>query len=159
VAKLRTELPIHRHRVDESPLSHALCHGSHPTSVVVQLCTPFFHVAASALYRLDGCEQIGAATGCLLCRCLLSRERNLHMSHLGAHSPLPRYRGSIDGAPGHALPIDHDFMPFRGGCFGSAEISDCWTRNLYLLPDLLSKARSAWSGETEISKIKRRRGV
>ena len=45
-----------------------------------------------------------------------------------------------DGAPDHALPIDHNFMPFRGGCVGSAEISAGWTRNLYLLPDRLSQA-------------------
>ena len=84
---------------------------------------------------------------------LLPRERNLHMPHLGAHSPKPGYRGSIDSAPDHALPIDHDFMPFRGGCVGSAEISAGWTRNLYLLPDRLSQARSAGSREAEISAI------
>jgi uncharacterized membrane protein len=38
-----------------------------------------------ALYRLDGREQIGAATGRLLCGSLLPRERNVHMSNSGAH--------------------------------------------------------------------------
>ena len=60
--------------------------------------------------------------------------------NLGAHSPKPSYGGFTDGAPDHALPIDHDFMPFRAGCIGSAEISAGWTRNLYLLPDRLSQA-------------------
>ena len=46
----------------------------------------------------------------------------------------------IDCAPDHALPIDHNFMPFRGSCVGGAEISARWTRNLYLLPDRLSQA-------------------
>jgi hypothetical protein len=77
------------------------------------------------------------------------------MSYLGAHSPKPGYRGSIDGAPDHALPIDHDFMPFRGGCVGSTEVSDGWTRDLYLLPDRLSEARPALGAATEISGIKR----
>src|SRR5207247_1974776 len=42
----------------------------------------------------------------------------------------------------YAFPIDSDFMPFRGGCGCSAEISAGWTRNLLLLPDRLSEARS-----------------
>jgi hypothetical protein len=79
MAELHSELPVHRHRVDQSPLSHALCHGSDPSAVVVQFRASVFHVVASTLYRLDGCEQIGAATGCLLCSGLLPRERNLHM--------------------------------------------------------------------------------
>jgi len=120
---------------------------------VVQFRAPVFHVAASALYRLDGREQIGAAAGCVLCGCLLPRERNLHLPHLGAHSPKPGCRGSIDSAPDHALPIGYDFMSFRGGCVGGAEISAGWTRNLYLLPHPLSQARSAGSGDAEISAI------
>ena len=153
MAELRSELPVYRYRVDQSPLSHALCHGGDPTPVVVQFRTFVFHVAASALYGLDGREQIGAAAGCLLCSCLLPRERNLRLSHLGAHSPKPGYRGPIDGAPDHAFPIGHDFMPFRGGCVAGAEISAGWTRNLYLLPHSLSQARSAGSADAEISAI------
>ena len=84
VAKLRSELPVHRHRVDQSPLSHALCHGGDPSSVVVQFRAPVFRVAASALHRLDGREQTGAATGCLLCGGLLPRERNLHLPNSGS---------------------------------------------------------------------------
>jgi hypothetical protein len=76
------------------------------------------------------------------------------MSYLGAHSPKPGYRGSIDGAPDHALPIDHDFMPFRGGYVGSVEISASWTRNLHLLPDRLSEARPAGGAAAEISGMK-----
>src|SRR5438128_579380 len=44
-------------------------------------------------------------------------------------------------------------MPVRGRCGGSAEISTGWTRNLYLLPDRLSEARSAESREAHISGI------
>lgn len=154
MAELRSELPFHRHCVDQSPLSDALCHGGDASPVVVQFRASIFHVAASALYCLDGCEQIGAATGCLLCSGLLPRERNLHLSYLGAYSPKPGYRGSIRGAPDHALPIGYNFMPFRGGCAGSSEISAGWTRNLYLLPHSLSQARSAGSADAEISAIK-----
>jgi Endosomal/lysosomal potassium channel TMEM175 len=95
---------------------------------------------------------------CVLCCGLLPRERNLHLPHLGAHSPKHGYRGSIDGAPDHALPIVHDFMPLRGGCVGSAEISAGWTRNLYLLPHPLSQARSAGSTDAEILAIKAETG-
>jgi hypothetical protein len=103
---------------------------------------------------LNGREQIGAATSCVLCSGLLPRERNLHLPHLGAHSPKPGYRGPIDRAPDNALPIDHDLMPFRDECFGGAQISAGWPGNLYLLPDPLSQARSAGSAEAEISAIK-----
>ena len=123
---------------------------------VVQLRPPVFHVAASALYRLDGREQTGAATGCLLCGGFFPREHDLRMLNLGAHSPKPGCGGFIDGTPNHALPIGNDIMPFRGGC---VEISSGWTWNLYLLPDRLSEARSARSKEANISAIKRTRGV
>jgi hypothetical protein len=139
--------------LDQSPSSDALCHRGDPSAFVVQFLASVFRVAASALYRLDGREQIGAATGCVLCSGLLPRERNLHLPHLGAHSPKPGYRGSIDGAPDHALPIGHDFVPFWRGCVGGAEISAGWTRNLYLLPHPLSQARSAGSADAEVSAI------
>src|SRR5438552_9730948 len=42
-------------------------------------------------------------------------------------------------------------MPFRGGCGHSAEIPAGWARNLHLLPDRLSEARSTGSGESSIS--------
>src|ERR1700746_2826176 len=48
-------------------------------------------------------------------------------------------------------------MLFRGGCTCSAEISAGWTRNLYLLPGRLSKARSPKGGEAEISSLARPR--
>ena len=85
MAELRGKLPFHRDCLDQSPLSHALCHGGDPTSVVVQLRTPVFHVAASALYGLDGREQTGAPTGCLLCSGFLPSERDLCMFDPGAH--------------------------------------------------------------------------
>ena len=49
----------------------------------------------------------------------------------------------------HAHPIGHDLMPFWDGRHCSAEISTGWTRNLYLLPDRLSEARSARIGEVK----------
>jgi hypothetical protein len=99
----------------------------------------YFNVAASTRHRLDGGEQIGAATGCLLRRGFLPGKRNLHLSHLGAHSPKLGDRTSIGVAPDHSLPIGHDFMFFRGGCVGSVEIPTGWGRNMYLLPDPLSQ--------------------
>jgi Endosomal/lysosomal potassium channel TMEM175 len=42
-------------------------------------------VAASALHRLDGREQIGSPAGFLLRGGLLPGERDLHISDLGAH--------------------------------------------------------------------------
>ena len=56
-----------------------------PSSVVVQFRASVFRVAASALHRLDGREQIGAATGCFLCGGFLPRERDLRMLNPGAH--------------------------------------------------------------------------
>jgi hypothetical protein len=56
-----------------------------PSAVVVQFRASVFHVAASALYRLDGGKQIGAATSCFLCGGFLPRERDLHMLNPGAH--------------------------------------------------------------------------
>src|SRR5262249_34853399 len=61
----------------------------------------------------------------------------------------------VDCAQGHALAINHDFMSFRGGFGSCVEISANRDRNLYLLPDRLSKARSASSWETDIFGIKR----
>src|SRR5512133_2376909 len=63
-----------------------------------------------------------------------------------------------DRAQDHALAIDHDLVPFRGGCGCSAEISTGWTRNLCLLPDRLLEARSAGSGDPDISGIARPHG-
>ena len=50
-------------------------------------------------------------------------------------------------------------MSFRVRCGGSAEISAGRTRNLYLLPDRLSEARSAWSWGARLSGIKVLAGV
>ena len=85
MAKLRGELPIHRHRLDQSPLSYALCDGGDPSAIVVQFRTSLFHIAASARYRLDGGEQIGAGTGCFLCASFLRRKCDLHLFDLGAY--------------------------------------------------------------------------
>ena len=79
MAKLRSELSVHRDRVDQSSLSYALCHGGHPSPVVVQFRTFVFHVVASTLNRVDGRQQIGAATGCFLCSGFLPRERHLFL--------------------------------------------------------------------------------
>jgi transmembrane protein TMEM174 (potassium channel) len=79
------ELPIHRHCLDQSPLSHALRHRGEPSSIMVQFCASIFHVASAAFYRLDGEQRVSAATCCLLCSGFLPRERHLHMLDLGAH--------------------------------------------------------------------------
>src|SRR6266850_4770541 len=50
MAKLRGELPIHRHCLDQSPLSHALRHRGEPSSTMVQFRASVFHVASSAFY-------------------------------------------------------------------------------------------------------------
>src|SRR5216117_3753505 len=63
MAKLRSELPVHRHRLDQSPLSYALCHGGDLSPNVVQFRASVFYVTTSALYRLDGRERTGAAAG------------------------------------------------------------------------------------------------
>ena len=84
MAKLRSELFIPRNFLDQSPLSDALGDGGDSSSIVVQFCASVFHVAASALYRLDGCEQTGAGAGCLLCGGFLPGKRDLHLSGPGA---------------------------------------------------------------------------
>ena len=68
---------------------------------------------------------------------------------------IDRTPGLAEGAQDHALPIDHDLMPVRGGCSCSAEISTCWSRNMYLLPRRLSETTSTGSWEANISGIKR----
>jgi hypothetical protein len=73
----------------QSPLPHALCHGGDPSPVVVQFRAFVFHVAASALYRLDGRERIGAAAGCFLCGGFLPGERDLRVADLGAEGSPP----------------------------------------------------------------------
>ena len=70
MAKLRGELSFYRHRLDQSPLSHALCDRGDFTSVVVQFRASVFHVTASALHSLDGCEQIGARFRSITTSCL-----------------------------------------------------------------------------------------
>src|SRR5262245_65723189 len=44
-------------------------------------------------------------------------------------------------------------MPVRAGCGRSAEISAGGAGNLYLLPDRLSEARSAGSGDADIGSL------
>ena len=85
MAKLRSELPFHRHRLDQSPLSYALCQGGDLSPNVVQFRASVFYVITSALYRLDGRERTGAAAGCLLCLGFLPSKRDLHMFDLGAY--------------------------------------------------------------------------
>jgi len=61
------------------------------------------------------------------------------------------------GVQDYACPLDRDFMPFRGRCCCSAEISAGWTRNLYFLPDRLSEARSAGQADAEDREALKRR--
>ena len=110
-----------------------------------------FHVAASALYRLDGRERIGAAAGCFLCGGFLPGERDLRVADLGADRPDATSRGLAAGAQGHVFPVDHDLVPVRCCCGRGAEIPAGWTRNLYCLPDRLSETRSSGSGASKIS--------
>ena len=84
MAKLRSELPIHRHCLDQSPLSNALRHRGDPSFIVIQFRASVFHVPASPLYSLDCREPFGAATRFLLCGSFLPRKRDLHMLDLGA---------------------------------------------------------------------------
>ena len=84
MAKLRGQLSFHRHRLDQSPLSHALCDGGDFTAIVVQFRASLFDVAASALHRLDGREQIGAGAGCLLCGGFLPGKCDLRLFGPGA---------------------------------------------------------------------------
>lgn len=79
MAKLCSELPFHSDRLGQSSLPHALCDGGKLTPIVVQLRASVFNVAAPALNRLDGDQQVGAGAGCLLCGGLLPRQRDLHL--------------------------------------------------------------------------------
>ena len=108
-----------------------------------------FHFPASALYGLDGGEQIGAATRRVLCGGFLPGECDLRMFDLGAHS---RSRGFAGRARHHALSIALHLMPFWNCRHCCAEISAGWTRYLRLLSDRLSEARSARIGEVKISR-------
>jgi hypothetical protein len=45
----------------------------------------FSNIAAAAFYRVDGGEQIGSATGCLLRGGFLPRERDIHLLDPGAY--------------------------------------------------------------------------
>ena len=68
MAKLRDELPIHRHCLDQPPLSHALRHRGEPSSIMVQFRASVFYVASSAFLPPGSGEQrVGAATCRLLC--------------------------------------------------------------------------------------------
>jgi hypothetical protein len=136
MAELRCELSIHRDRLDQSPLPHAFCDRGDPASAVVQFRASVFHFPASALYGVDGGEQIGAATGRVLCGGFLPGECDLRMFDLGTHS---RSRGFTGRAQHHALSIGHHLMPFWNCRHRSAEISTGWTRYLHLLPDRLSE--------------------
>jgi hypothetical protein len=72
----------------------------------------------------------------------LPRKRDLHMFDPGTCWPNCGSSGCANGAQDHAFPIDHDFMSFRHGRSFGVDISAGWTRNLYLLLDRLSRARS-----------------
>jgi hypothetical protein len=61
------------------------CPTRHVSPIVVQFRASVFHVAASALYRLDGRERIGAAAGCFLCGGFLLSKRDLRVLDLGAY--------------------------------------------------------------------------
>ena len=85
MAELRSELPVHRDRLDQSPLSLPLCHGGDASLIVVQFRASVLHVAGSTLYRLDGCKRIGAAASCFLCGGFLYGERDVRIFDLGAY--------------------------------------------------------------------------
>ena len=106
---------------------------------------PFGVRCGCMLFRFAG-QQIGAATGRLLCGGFLPGECDLRMFDLGTHS---RSRGFADRARHHALSIGHHLMPFWNCRHCSAEISTSWTWNLHLFPDRLSEARSARIGEVK----------
>jgi hypothetical protein len=146
--KLRGELPTHRCCSGPSPLSYALCDGGDPSAIVVQFRTSLFYLTATALHRLDGLEQIGAGTGSFYALVFVVVNAT-YISVIWEH---------IDRAPDREVSptcarlcaSDRSrLMPF-GGCGCSAEISAGWARNLHLLPDRLSEARSAGSWEGNI---------
>jgi len=83
------KLSLHRHRLGQSPPSHALCRRGHASADLVQFRASVFRVAASAFHRMDGREQAGAAAGGVLCRGVLPRQRDLHIADLGAHRADP----------------------------------------------------------------------
>jgi hypothetical protein len=53
----------------------------------------------------------------------------------------PRQRSLAKEALDHALSVDRDFKCFRHCCGRGIQISAGRTRNVYFLPDCLSKAR------------------
>jgi hypothetical protein len=63
----------------------ALCDRGDPSTIVVQFRTSLLHIAASALHRLDGREQISFGAGCFLCVGVLSGKCDVHMFDLGAY--------------------------------------------------------------------------
>jgi hypothetical protein len=105
-----------------------------------------FSMSLLPLDRLDGGEQARAAPGRLLCRSLFSRQRDLHCPDLGACGRDCGWRGACTGAPGDALSCHHHFVLVCGGCDRGIEIPGRRTRDLRLLPDRLSKTRSARHG-------------
>ena len=70
-------------RLDDSPPSDALRDDGDAPLDVVPLRASVFRLAASTLHRLDGRERIGPGTRLLLCRGVLPRERDVHLSDLG----------------------------------------------------------------------------
>ncbi|MGA7085414.1 MAG: TMEM175 family protein [Pseudolabrys sp.] len=61
---------VNHHYLMRYATTHAYCG---------QLRASVFNVAAPALNRLDGDQQVGAGAGCLLCGGLLPRQRDLHL--------------------------------------------------------------------------------
>jgi hypothetical protein len=83
--ELRGELSVHRHRLGQSPPSHAVRYRGDPSSNVVQFRASVFGLVTSIFHRLDGREPFGTAACCLLCRGLLPRKRDLYNFDLGAY--------------------------------------------------------------------------
>jgi hypothetical protein len=99
----------------------------------------FFDVSSAALYGLDGDEQAGFATRCVLRGRLLPCERDVHRLDSRTHRASAHDRDLGPGAQDHARSIDHDALPVRIGGRHRAEISARWLGNLHLLLDRLSE--------------------
>src|SRR6266850_745692 len=153
MAKLRGELPIHRHCLDQSPLSHALRHRGEPSSTMVQFRASVFHVASSAFYPWMANSELAPQPVAFYAAVFFL----VNATYICLSWEL------IDRIPVDQVSLTvRKIMRFRsittlclrGGFGRNAEISASWARNLYLLPDRLSETRSAGSWEADISGIK-----
>ena len=117
--------------------------------LMVQCRAPVFRVAAADLHRLDGRERAGSPASVLLCSGLLPRERDLHVSDLGADRPPSRQRRSAEGAQDDARPIDRDPVSVRSGRDRRAEISSRWIGDVCFLLGCVFEAGGSGSGVSQ----------